>query len=1511
MYKAILKKYWKLLLSMAIVSALGVGILTGLSGAYVSLDTSLAEYVETYQYPDAYITTEVVRRNRIDDISQVTGVNAVNARLAADTILIGPNNRYLSIRAFSYRNDDLQKFHYWQTAEAGDEDAILIDREFAEDNGIHAGDHVQIRVKEDYRSCMVSGIVSIPEDLAAAPNDYVSTTNSDFGYVYVPASLLEKESSPEYEDAKTELQEKEEKLEESKEEAENTYLDALKQIKEGDAQLNQKLSEYRKTKAQMDSSAVELDTKESELTVKKSELESKQSLLQTKESDALNLQKDLLEKKKKAEDVRSEIIASLQEANQKESELLAKQAEVKITKETLEKQKEELQTAIKQLNEAKNSLQEIDAGLIQYQQVYDRLTNEDVVNAITILRKINPNIKINTLSLNAQKMLEFIELCKKYGIEIDIDEPLSKIASKLVTQMEQIALDYSVLSAPEAPELVKKAIEGDQSVIHSEAYANIKEAVSHYTTEKLTNESYHTALQHVKELYDIIQDNNLYEIDYGLNDEASRPFNDLLAELKTLRTYANTLTARTGNQITTINDLIREYDRYQKLSNTTSNEHKSLITILRATDGTVTLADLISKANGIAEFITTWTSYGNTFDINSPVMEAVADLNVYTDQVVKDWQLLNQDNALILIETGDSVAAGSEKAIAYQNLKETITRYSESVISVEAYKRALQRCSILNNLIETYKLLDFLKIISRFATWSFRDALDQLSKISEYAKQLEAETGETITNLGEFTKSYDEAIVSVSNSITELKEKRKAIIDQLAEQGITEDSIDDEIKKAQDGIVEVDAGIEKADAGIKEIQEGLDFIYAKRSEANEAIAQIDDGLREINDVLAQIEDGLKEINGYYEEIQNGLLEINEGLNTIQNAKTKIQTELSEAENLINSAKQELESKRSEVEDEWAKTLLEFSDIEEEIKNAHREIEEFNGYQDFCNQFLIYINEDADPSSVLAAVTAELDDIEIKDSYIYSDSRVRKKMNANLVPIKELSYFIPMAFFIVILIVTFLFMSLIVRQCRRDIGIFRALGFTKRSIRSMFSLIGLGVSVISFIPGLLIGWLISAMIGAYFKGFFTLPFFHYLFDWKMVLLSFVLIIIVVQASTLAGTSLINRVHPTEAMTRSVSEDITVSGILQKLMKKSSELFKFNVLTLLRNKSRFALTIICVAATSTMVFSSISFIASKNYILKQTFTDRIHYDAQIYFSKPVDDDLINRLSRLDYVSNVQRVTFQSRRFVSGDEDLSLLISSLPSNSDLVGIYDNQGKQIEIPDRGIVIDQYSAERLGITIGDTIRIDNQDLVIHNLSDQCFSRVQYVSRLQAALLGDEDLGSLILNVSAKDQQKLMEYLLEQDGYLYCVFTDVFHNSMNHLFATYDLYAWILVIFAVIIGLVIVVNIISTNLLEMKKELCILRTLGFTLQELSLSLFSQSLLYYVFSLMVGIPTGGIIARHALDAIKTASRTYKYVSGPKEFIITSAVVFIYILIGHFVSIRKIKSWDIVESVKDKE
>jgi putative ABC transport system permease protein len=249
--------------------------------------------------------------------------------------------------------------------------------------------------------------------------------------------------------------------------------------------------------------------------------------------------------------------------------------------------------------------------------------------------------------------------------------------------------------------------------------------------------------------------------------------------------------------------------------------------------------------------------------------------------------------------------------------------------------------------------------------------------------------------------------------------------------------------------------------------------------------------------------------------------------------------------------------------------------------------------------------------------------------------------------------------------------------------------------------------------------------------------------------------------------------------------------------------------------------------------------------------------------------------------------------------------------VGVYDRYDKKLDIPEQGIILEKHLAEEIGADVGDTVDVNGIAVKIADVSDQSISRFHYISYEAAEKLGDVSLGSVICNISQDDEQKLLEFLTENDNYLYAVFTRLAHQGNEKIFKTYDLAAWIIIGFAIIIGLVIVINTAQTNLLEKKRELCVLRTLGFQHSEISRKWFVQSFLQFVLSCIVGLPTGIYIAQIGLQKLSTEGREYVFANSFNEYIFTILLVLAYMIVSHFIAMNSMKKWDMVESVKDKE
>ncbi|MBR2769302.1 MAG: FtsX-like permease family protein, partial [Solobacterium sp.] len=811
---------------------------------------------------------------------------------------------------------------------------------------------------------------------------------------------------------------------------------------------------------------------------------------------------------------------------------------------------------------------------------------------------------------------------------------------------------------------------------------------------------------------------------------------------------------------------------------------------------TVDLDALLGKESrkeagkALKTILSEWTGCGHTLNDQAPLEEGISQLLAALKQIEADYPHISSETEF----------PPDEMFLRY--LRE------EEVISPERYELARKRCTRLYELIQKYHLREIAEKIAFYTSWTWREALELAKNLENYADELEEITETKISTVGDFVYAYDKAKEILKEIIRELTEKRKEIIEELRKAGIEEKEIDDTIRKAEEGIEEIDEGLRLIEDGLRQIQEGLDLIDERRREADEAIAKIGEALAEIDDGLRQIDEGLQEAAPLEEAILSGLIQIEEGLEKIRGGRLEIETGLAESREKIRAGKETLVQKEKETEEEWARQLKEFENLGEELKEAFASLEEAEGYEDLCNQFLIGIAEGADPGETLKQCEKVFGEDQIKESYVFEDSDVNRRIHDNTDPIQEIAQFMPVVFYIVIITVVFLFMSLLVRMYRREIGIYMALGFSGGSIRGLFALLGLLIALGSFLPGLGIGWILIRLISGYFRDFFPLPFTVARFDVPMLLPALLTSVIAVQISTWIGTSLVSRIHPSEAMARFTEPPPEVPKILDTLLKPARELEKYAILTLLRNPLRFLLSVICISATSILIYSSMSFLTSKDAILRQMFDQRIQYDCEVYVAEGKENEFAEKLKKLDYVSAAEPSGYYFRQIEHDGKKKSVLIGTAKDGSSLISVRDSSGNGLSIPESGIVLDLYSAETLGVKAGDKVNIDGAEITVTGLSDQYISRIQYLSARQAEDLGKEDLGVLLVRMAEDKEQELKRYLSEEDGYLYVIFTHSLKNGFETLYETYDLYAWILVGFAVVIGLLIVLNITAASLIE-------------------------------------------------------------------------------------------------------
>lgn len=1216
--RALIRRFWKPLLAVLCTCALGIAVMVGMSGGCLSLERSTEDYLRACRYYDASITTEVTARDLVDAAAQVEGVAHAEARLVANTLMVGPSGRILSIRAMTYGPDDWQRFVVWDSARTGDADAVMLEYEFALDNGIQAGDDVRVRVDGSYRTCRVGALVTAPETLSVRGLDDQSPPNSDFGVVYVPVSLLAREAGLARADAGAQLWQRESELGDAQAEAARAYDQALDDLRRAQSAWQRRLDEADEALASMADPQAELDGREQVARRRLVELEEREAELEAT--------------REQAESLRDELGDAYAQADATQGGLEARRAEVVGSIEALKNTIADLSARIAALEQAQQALVDIDAATAELDELAATLGSEDVQRLMRILGELDAGIDLSALQFDAN----------------ELDESLGRYAEQL------FALDETGLLASATSSVLSQVGVLDDAV-----------AASTYLAGSVP----------------------------GL--------------LASIDGYADTLRALVDG------------------------------------DGSPTTAGRLLDAYA---------------QLAASIEPSLAELGLARAGVESEL-----------------AAAGVDEASLPGALAQMRTERSE--------------------------------------------AQDSLAEHEAELVGIDAELEQSRANLQRLT---------------------------------------DDLARAQDGLA-------RAEAGVGEL-EGL------RQEALDALTSIGEARSELDDLQAQAQDG-----------QASLGELGA----------------------------QLERQRMDAEEQWQQGLVDFSGVRDELERARAELGTQEGYDAFHNQLLLWVEEGADRGRTLEAVCAALDPIEVKSSFSYKDSPVKARLDNNVVPLRALSYYLPAVFFGIVLMVTFLFMALMVRQSRVTIGILRALGKSAGQVRGLFCGLGLLVSVAAIVPGLALAWGVISYMAGYYLDFFKLPEVVRQLDLAVAGWALALTVATVQVATLVGTTLVASIQPSEALSRPAPSSARVPRVLRWLTAGLDELSKFGVLSVLRNPLRVGFSVVCIAATVAIILASQSFIASKNQLVHQEFDQRIAYDCQVFFSGEPDDETLAQIEGLGIVRDLERMGFFSCTIASGGVERDANVNALAPGTDLVGIYDAGGTKLNVPDDGIVLDDHLAGELGVGVGDTVEVRGVPLRVQALSRQDTSRVQYVSLQKMPALGKSALGCVVCRIRKADQQRLMEALGERDDFVLAVFTDVVRASMERLYATYDLSVWILTSFAVAIGALVVFNVLQANLIERKRELCVLRTLGFEHGRLSRALFWQTMLYVGLACAAGFPVGRMVALRALAMISTPDRTFAYANGLREYAATVAIVLVYASVSHLLAMRSMRAWDINEGVKDKE
>ena len=432
--------------------------------------------------------------------------------------------------------------------------------------------------------------------------------------------------------------------------------------------------------------------------------------------------------------------------------------------------------------------------------------------------------------------------------------------------------------------------------------------------------------------------------------------------------------------------------------------------------------------------------------------------------------------------------------------------------------------------------------------------------------------------------------------------------------------------------------------------------------------------------------------------------------------------------------------------------------------------------------------------------------------------------------------------------------------RDQIAILKAFGYSTWDVALHYGLIVSLIGLLGAAMGVALGAWMGTGLAAMYQLYFRFPFLDFHVSLPVVLAGIAVSLLASLLGTARAVLAAARLPVADAMRPEAPEHFRRSlierlGAQRWLSQPTRIIFR----QLDRRPVKALLTVLGLALAGAILMMARFQEGSINHMVELQYRLSQQYDLSANFIEPAARRAANELAALPGVQRVEGLRQVAVRLKADQRAVQTSILGLASEGRMRIPVDTELRRVTLAEEGLVINDYLARKLGVTLGDwlwidvlegrqrTLRLPITQLVSEPLGLQAYMNLDALNRA----LGDGDLISGVL-------------LAVQDGTQDAVFKELdrrprvvgAESRLASISALYKsiaqmtgLFTWIALLMGAVINFGVVYNSARIALAERGRELASLRVLGFTQGEVSYILLGEQALLVLASIPLSFVAG--------------------------------------------------------------
>ena len=524
----------------------------------------------------------------------------------------------------------------------------------------------------------------------------------------------------------------------------------------------------------------------------------------------------------------------------------------------------------------------------------------------------------------------------------------------------------------------------------------------------------------------------------------------------------------------------------------------------------------------------------------------------------------------------------------------------------------------------------------------------------------------------------------------------------------------------------------------------------------------------------------------------------------------------------------------------------------------------------------------------------------------------------------IGYSLPLLFYLVAALVCMTTMTRLVDEQRGQIGIFRALGYSKKQVIGKYVTYAFLASVIGSIFGIILGQLLfPTVIYNAWKLLYLLPDMKLSYPIVYVLICFLAFSLLMMLVTyLVVKKDLNEV-PSSLM-RPKAPKVSKQTFIEKIpfiWDKLSFTSKITARNLIRYKSRFFMTVIGVAGCTGLLVIGFGVKDSVSDIVEIQYGNIFNYDYEVKLENDYHIDSNLETLREDE-SNQAVIPFMSysSSVSKDDEELDTINIVTIDAGDALEIFNlrktDKKTILNIKNSGVIVSEKYAKNNNLKKGDKITIESLngikcEVEITEICEMYFQHYLFISSDCYEKTFNESVHNTSIAVKtddstslSKDCEKLKDYSSTSD---FTAMIDQFETMIKSL----DFIIGVIILAAGSLAFVVLINLTNVNVSERTREIATLKVLGFRPKEVDSYIFKEIIILSVIGGLIGLPLGTLEHHFVMNVINMDMVMFGMNISILSYTCSFVITFVFTIIVLILTKKPLRKIEMVESLKSVE